>query len=80
MVEHGMAVSALPSPYTGLLTRPTKVWEERCPDMLESGKAVFQGYFLTPLQRTIHLSTPEQLTTFSLHSPSGTRRYSYYEQ
>jgi hypothetical protein len=78
-VELGIAVSEFSSPCVRLLIKPIKAWKERCPDMLESGKAVFQGSRLTSPWGTIHLPTPEQPTTFLPHNPSGTRRYSYYE-
>ena len=69
VVEHGIAVSRFSSPYVGILTRQIKAWKERCPGMLESGKAVFQGCCLTSLRRTVYLSTLSSRLFYSTTRP-----------
>jgi hypothetical protein len=43
-VELGTTVKQSPSPCAHLLIKPTKVWKKQCPEILESGRAVFQGW------------------------------------
>lgn len=43
-VELGVAVSEPPLPCSCPLIKTTQAWKERCPEMLESGKVVFQGF------------------------------------
>ena len=45
-VEHGITVGSFPY-RTSVYSLINQAWKEQCPEMLESGKAVFQGFHLT---------------------------------